>query len=441
MPSSAPAAACLLPLLQPVRHCLHPFVSSRDAARLMQTSRSITACLLSGYAFLDHVFFDCFPATADVKRSLTFYAHYDMRITRMCLPEEWNEPLVDSESGRSVLPASLIALSLGGDDQTRLAYAAFDGSYQRWNDEEVEHSDGKGHYDRLTRRWEDEDGCDTWSLSSSADCDGLFNQLLPPGALPHGLRLLQFNDDFDQPLQAGSIPDTVEMLQFGNDFKQPLQPGHLPASLTQLFFGRGYRKLLLPGVLPAGVQRLLVVGQYDQPLQPSLLPPQLRALSFDYSLSSPLPPGVIPASVTHLKLGDMHNQPLQPGSIPHGVVHLNLGHTFDQPLPAGVLPASLRELVVGRSFKQVLQPGSLPDGLEMLSFNEEATFRQELQPGVIPASVRVLSLSRGSGEELVAGDIPAIPASVEWLRLPFGLQGKALEDVVSPSTRVVWWKW
>ena len=110
---SAHAAACLLPLLQPVRHCLHPFVSSRDAARLRQTSRSITACLLSGYVFLDHVFFDCFPATADVKRSLAFYAHYDMRITRMGLPEEWNEPLVDSESGRSVLPASLIALTLG----------------------------------------------------------------------------------------------------------------------------------------------------------------------------------------------------------------------------------------------------------------------------------------------------------------------------------------
>lgn len=48
--------SCLLPLLQPVRQCLHPLFSSADAARLMRASRSITAALLADYAFVDHVF-------------------------------------------------------------------------------------------------------------------------------------------------------------------------------------------------------------------------------------------------------------------------------------------------------------------------------------------------------------------------------------------------
>ena len=48
---------CLLPFLQPVRLCLHGFVSSGDdAARFMQASRFITASVLAGYAFLDHAF-------------------------------------------------------------------------------------------------------------------------------------------------------------------------------------------------------------------------------------------------------------------------------------------------------------------------------------------------------------------------------------------------
>ena len=53
---------------------------------------------------------------AEVRCSLAFYASCGVRITRMCLPEAWNEALVDSESGLSVLPASLLALSLGQID-------------------------------------------------------------------------------------------------------------------------------------------------------------------------------------------------------------------------------------------------------------------------------------------------------------------------------------
>lgn len=49
---------CLLPLLQTVRHCLHPLLNSEHAAaaRLMRVSRSITAALLSDYQFVERVF-------------------------------------------------------------------------------------------------------------------------------------------------------------------------------------------------------------------------------------------------------------------------------------------------------------------------------------------------------------------------------------------------
>ena len=79
----------------------------------MRTSRSITASLLSGYAFLDHVFtFNSYIA-AVVRRSLAFYARHSMRITCLSLPEVWDESLVDAKSGMSELPASLLALTFG----------------------------------------------------------------------------------------------------------------------------------------------------------------------------------------------------------------------------------------------------------------------------------------------------------------------------------------
>ena len=104
---------CLLPLLQPNRRCIHPFLTDEDAARLMQTSRSTTAALLFDYAFLHHVFTFRSHSAADVKRSVAFYARYHMRILRMCLPASWNEPLIDSVTGLSHLPASLLAFTLG----------------------------------------------------------------------------------------------------------------------------------------------------------------------------------------------------------------------------------------------------------------------------------------------------------------------------------------
>lgn len=53
------------------------------------------------------------PATSvEMYRTLAFYAKHGILVTRLSLPFEFNEPLLD-EHGKSILPSSLIALALG----------------------------------------------------------------------------------------------------------------------------------------------------------------------------------------------------------------------------------------------------------------------------------------------------------------------------------------
>ena len=439
VPSARP---CLLLLLQPVRGCLHPFLSAADAARLMQASRFTAVTLLSGYAFVDRVFAYEHDTVDDVKRSLAFYARYHIRILRMCLPADWDEPLIDQETGQSLLPASLVALTIGQSRGLSVAHAAFDdsGSEQEGeNGEKEEHTDEEADFYRRVRPV-DTDGHDegtAWDVLQFGACDGRFNLPIPPGALPSGLRFLQFGTHFNQKLQVGSIPDSVQVLQFGECFNQAVRIAHLPASLTHLVLGH-FSYPLRPGMLPAGLRRLH--SGIGQMVLPGALPAQLQHLSLGVMFDQSLDNTLIPLSVTHLRFGVRFNQPLQLGSIPHALVHLNLGFYFDHPLLPGVLPTSLRELVLSVSFNQPLQPGSLPDGLNVLAFsvsyNNQSKFQQQLQPGVIPTSVTVVSMGKQYGAALVAG---GVPSSVRWLRLPASFAGEDLSGVLSPSTRVVTW--
>ena len=435
---------CLLLLLQPVRRCLHPFLSSQDAVQLMQASRSTTNSLLPGYCFVDHVFTP--STTAEAKRCFALYEHYGMRILRLCLPEMWDEPLL-SWTRQPLLPASLTALELGvSSDSKSLVHAAFEGSAQLHSRarEEIKQDGvdyGEGEFHRLVRpvkQFMSKFKLDiTWDVHQYSSGVGTLNRPIPPGALSHGLRFLQFNDAFNQPLQVGSIPDTVEVLQFGRAFNRRLELGQMPASLTHLVFGSSYdQPLRLPGVLPAALRRLYMGTTYNQPIPPGAMPPSLQQLSLGGYYDRPISPGAIPTSVTHLRLSLYFNQPLQPASIPEGIVHLNLGDLFDRPLLPGVLPASLRELVLSMSYNQPLQPGSLPDGLEVLAFHRYAEYSHTLQPCLLPASVRTVSLGVNYEQELVAG---GIPSTVRWLRLPACYAGENLRGVLSPATRVVWW--
>ena len=440
-PSDSPyTGPCLLPLLQPVCLCLQPFLSAEDAARLMQASRSVTEALLSGYGFVDHIFEFTRRPVAAVKRTIALYGRYNMLIRRMCLPDRWKEPLLDSDTGQPQLPASLTALLLGQMHGTphAMLHAAFVGTDRRWHAAMQDDEEGERQLERLVDGWELHNNCKTWEVFLYADLSGGYALSIPPGALPHGLRCLQFNDPFNQPLQAGSIPDTVEVLQFGEWYNQSLEPGHLPTSLTHLVLGYKFNQPLQPGVLPAGLRRLRIGNRYNQPLQPGSLPPQLQQLSLGFDYNHPLGAGVLPSAITHVNLGHNFTQPLQAGSIPDGVVHLKLSHAYNHPLLPGLLPASLRELVIGVEFERALQPGSLPDGLRVLAFEYYSMYQQPLQPGVLPASVVVVSLGREYAVPLIAG---GIPATVKWLRLPPVVPGAENVEVIAPATtKIVRWQ-
>ena len=432
---------CVLPLLEPVRRCLHPFLGSTDVARLMQAGHH-AASLLSGYVFTDHAF--TYGTGYHLRRSIALYRQYNMYIVRLSLAVDWDEPLVNSSTGQSVLHHSLLALTLGQDTgNNTIVHAALDGSDGEIGESDVAGSgDVQSAVDRLTHfNGGDAGGCTRgwgWSVYRYEESISHFALRISPGTLPHGLRFLQFPHSFDQPLQVGDIPVTVEWLQFGRNFNQPLEVGHLPASLTHLAFGLLYRQPLLPGVLPAGLRRLhLGPGcLFGYPLLPGILPSHLQQLSFGGAHSfSRIAPGDIPSSVTHLRLNSSGNR-LQAGSIPAGVILLNLGDFFNEPLLPGVLPTTLRELIISRSFNQPLRPGSLPDGLQVLVFNVKAEFQQPLLPKVIPASVKAISMGSAYNQRIVAG---AIPATVKWLRLPASYAETNSVRVLSPSTRIVWW--
>ena len=440
--------ACLLPLLQPVRLCLLPFLGDADAVRLLQTSHATASTLLAGYS-LERVFT---PYNAgELKQAVALYGRYHMRILRISLAESWQEPLVDSASGAPLLPASLLALALGSTpafDGPLLRCAAWTALSGAQRDESQKQQQGKTHeaisgdddegtFHQLVRPVDLSNMRDrSFNIQDYGLCLGAFNQPLPRGALPHGLRFLQAGRAFDQPLECGSIPDTVQVIAFGDDFNQPLSVGHLPASLHTLVLGYRYAQPLLPGVLPPDLRRLRIGFWFNQPLLQNALPPRLREISLGWAFNKPLNPGVLPPSVTHIRLSHDFNKPLEIGSIPHGVLHLNCAEMFDQPIPPGVLPASLREVALSRYFSQTLQPGSLPDGLQLLAFHIHSAYPHRLLPGVIPPSVRVVSMGEEYSEQLEKG---SIPETVEWIRLPRLHATKGLHDVLAPSTRLVWW--
>ena len=441
--SSPPQRPCLLPLLQPVRHCLQPHLDDRSAAVLLQTSHATASSLLCGYSFVDHVFACHSQSVQAARRSFALFARYHMRILRLSFSRDWNESLVDSETGQSILPLSLLALTLGQDfGYSTVANASFGvlnetGQSLKEDVREARDEDGEIEFSRRIQSVSLDRHNDTaWNVHAYGESSGAFNQRIPPSALPPGLRFLQFSSDYNHTLQQGSIPDSVQVLQFGRDFNQPLSAGHLPSSLTHLVFGDKYNTRLPPGVLPAGLLRLRLGVSYTPILEPGTLPSQLQQLAISDHHYHPLRSGVVPSSVTHLRLGWFCHSPLQ-GSLPHGLVHLNLGDWFSQQLLPGLLPTSLRELIIGESHNQPLLPGSLPDGLEVLAFHPRAEFSHTIEPGVIPASVVVVSMGKRYKQDIVAG---GIPATVRWLRLPPRYQEVDLTDVCSRATRVLYWR-
>ena len=109
--SSVPPLTALLfiALLKPTRDCFHPFLDGATAVQLMQLSRSATSNLLTGYRSVDQVL--TFHPVAEVQHAVNIFSQHSMCILRLQTSERWTELLVDTQTGRPVLPTALLALA------------------------------------------------------------------------------------------------------------------------------------------------------------------------------------------------------------------------------------------------------------------------------------------------------------------------------------------
>jgi hypothetical protein len=414
--------------LSPVSTVVHAFLTDADGARGMQVSRAFTAALLCGFTFNAHVFRPA--STPQLKNCLALYSRYGLRITRLCLPKDFNEPLLEEGTGRPLLPESLIALTMGAGDASLAADSMFNDLHNLLTTGEIrQHSaTTDGEYSALLRRV---DPASSWQLRPYSAVYSRFRGGIPPGALPQRLRCLQFNDWYEPVLQQGSIPPSVTFLQLGRDYTQPLSL--LGASLTTLLLKPNISGPFTAGDLPSSLRWLYLGQNFHQPLDVGALPPQLQGLDMGQPLSLPLlSPGAIPNSVTHLRFCKTFNQPLD-GLLPDNLQHLNLGWNYNHPITQNLLPSSLRELTMSFCYQRPLMPGSLPDGLQLLQLPDQM-YAQPIRPGVIPPSVVLVVFPKEYSEELLMG---AVPPSARWVRLPRSYEGK-VEGRLSPGTEVVW---
>ena len=279
----------LLTVLGPVHRCLHPFLDDGDAARVLRVSRSVAMALLSGYAFASHVFHP--SSAAHVQQTTALYERYGLRVTRMSLPYDFQEPLQEERKSnddgmgasaparRSILPSSLVALVMGEVDPSRSANSLFPNipaltSIGELRVDTAPLADGDDEYQRLLHRV---DHRTSWRLEPYASACGEFQRCIPPGALPQGLRFLQLPHDFSEPLERGSIPSSVTFLQFGYHWKRRIGRGVLPSSLTHLLLGYGATEPFRPGELPSSLLQLHL-GGYNVELEEGTLPSSLRCL-------------------------------------------------------------------------------------------------------------------------------------------------------------------
>ena len=407
---------------------LQSFLTDGDAARALPVSRGFTIALLRRFTFHSHVFRP--PSTPHLHSCLALYSKFDLRITRLSLPKDFNSALLEEGTGRPLLPASLIALAMGAGDPSRSADSMFNDLSNLLSTGEMRQhpAEAKGEYYALARRV---DAGSSWRLRPYREVYSTFRGAIPPGALPLGLRFLQLNDWHEPQLMEGSIPPTVTFIQLGRHFTQPLSL--LPPSLTHLLLKPPISRPIAAGEWPTSLRWLYLGQGFQQPLEAGSLPQQLLGLDMGQALIHvPIVPGLIPNSVTHLRLTQTFDQPLQ-GLLPDGLQHLHLGYNHKQPITPHLLPSSLVELVLSHCYQLPLVPGSLPDGLQLLQLPEDS-WEHPLQPGVIPPSVVLVLFPKRYATQLVVG---AIPPSVRFVRLPRSYWDK-VEGLIPHSTHVEW---
>ena len=427
--------------IDPIRPVFHRFLSDDDAARLLRVARSFIAPILAAFTFHSHIFE---PTTLlELARMKTVYEGNGLHVTQMGMPADVKQLQLDPMTGESPLPHSLLSLMLTQPmhdvfDSTKLEprWATFSAAAADWH---TRPAHCLPEADVAVERYRDlfamVDGV-WWYPLTFGDNLGEFDCTLPPGLLPHGLRVLQLNHAYNTAFLPGSLPDTLTYLQTGRSFSVPIAPGTLPSSLLYLSLDSSWNQPLEPGVLPDTLQYLYISACQTHPLQAGVLPASLLSLTLSTDCDQPLLPGVLPQSLLHLSIETRLDQTLEPGVLPSSLTSLRFGNQFDNPLLEGMLPASLRRLWLSPDFNQRLLPGQLNDGLLYLFFVPgSGTYEQQLEPGVLPSSLVALDLSDRYRRELREG---VVPASVRWIGLHRCYETK-VKAVLPAGVERFWW--
>ena len=428
--------------IDPIRPVFHRFLTDDDAARLLRVAHSFIAPILAAFTFHSHIFE---PTTLlQLARLKTVYEGNGLHVTQMGVPADVKRLQLDSVTGESPLPRSLLSLVLAhpmhniyNHAKLEARWAAFSAAAADWHTRpqySLPHSSVAVEcYRGVIAK---EQGA-RWGLVTFGDPLGALDCPLTPGLLPHGLRVLQLGHAYNTAFLPGSLPDTLTYLQTGRSFNVPIAPGTLPASLLHLGLMFQWDQPLEAGALPDSLQYLSMSSWFKQSLRLGVLPSSLLALTLGHDWNQPLMPGVLPASLLYLTLGVMFDHPIVHGVLPPSLTSLDLGFQFDHPLPVGVLPACLRMLRLSNRFDQRLERGQLNEGLQYLRFSpdESVKYTPQLEAGVLPSSLVALDLTNRYKHELQP---EVVPAGVRWMGLHRCYESK-VRAVLPTGVELFWW--
>ncbi|KAF2076459.1 hypothetical protein CYY_002262 [Polysphondylium violaceum] len=229
-----------------------------------------------------------------------------------------------------------------------------------------------------------------------------FNQVIPQGIIPFGVRSIYFNRDFNQIILPNTLPDSVLEIRFGLNPYTQSSLYHIGPNVDHLAFGISSKTKVQDFILPnirfikinnSKLMFLKMMRALKRPKRQLIVPDSVQRISSNQSKSS------FQTATTQTFLQkfpliyfkskeeeeDLAKEKLDPSII----LNLRIGcNQFIQPH----LLDFLTILKFGKSFNQVLSKGLLPSSITKLTF-KRGFYHQDLLDW-IPPSVTDLVIGR-----------------------------------------------
>ena len=148
------------------------------------------------------------------------------------------------------------------------------------------------------------------------------------------------------------VPHRLKELYLNDNYNQSIEKGILPVGLKKLVFGSCYNQKIENDVLPPTLKYLEFDDDYDTDIDANVLPKKLKTLIFGLSFNKLIVPGVLPPSIKFLGFGQKFCQEILENSLPLNLEVLEFGNAclsswYDKPLKKNILPKNLQKLIIG----------------------------------------------------------------------------------------------